>query len=277
MSIAMPDLRYHRPATLEEAVDLKRAADEAVYLSGGHTLLPAVKAGLAAPTALIDLRAIPQLGAGVSVSDGMLRISAATTHAAVAASALVLEHIPVLAALAGSIGDVQVRNWGTLGGSLANNDPAADYPAAALALGATIITDRRRCPAEAFFDGLYTTCLEDDEIVVEVSFPVPLSAGYAKFRNPASGFAMAAVFVAQLAGDAVRCAVTGAGDDGVFRWKEAEEALGRDFSAAALDGLEPDASAMLADLHAEPDYRAHLVAVMARRAVSSMGRLTLHG
>jgi len=205
----------------------------------------------------------------------VLRIGGGTTHVAVSRSEAVRSTIPVLAALAGSIGDVQVRNRGTIGGSVANNDPAADYPSAVLALDATIVSDRREIAADEYFTGLYSTALEPGEIITALAFPIPLAAGYAKFRNPASRYAMAAVFVSRLSDGSVRVAVTGAGSEGVFRWAEAEAALARDFSPEALEGLALDPDALIGDMHASAAYRANLVRVMARRAVQNMGRASI--
>ncbi|WP_236637939.1 FAD binding domain-containing protein [Mangrovicoccus ximenensis] len=219
----MYDFTYRRPATLAEAAALFAGADSPAFLSGGHTLLPTMKNRLAMPDLLIDLRAIPEL-AGIRHQGGRLEIGAASTHEAVAASPEVRAAIPALAALAGSIADPQVRRVGTIGGSVANNDPAADYPAALLGLGAEIVTDRRSVPADDFFEGLFTTALEDGEIVLRISVPVPEAAGYAKLCSQASRYAVAGVFASRTGRD-VRVAVTGAGSDGVFRWAEAEAAL----------------------------------------------------
>src|SRR5688572_29590971 len=227
---------YHRPRSLSDAKNLFSSTGDAAYLSGGHTLLPAMKARLAAPANLIDLRRVPELR-GIEVSGDAVAIGAAMTHSEVSQSAEVKRAIPTLAALAGSIGDPMVRHLGTIGGSVANNDPAADYPAAVLALAGTVHTDRRQIPADQYFTGLYTTALQEGEIVCRVVFRIPASAGYAKFRNPASRYPMAGVFVAKHKDGAVRVAVTGAGNDGAFRWSEAEAALGRSFSADALTKL----------------------------------------
>lgn len=261
---------YHRARTLAQARDLFSELDQPAYLAGGHTLLPAMKSRLAAPSDLIDLRSIDDLR-GIAQEADRLAIGAATCHADVAGSAMVAQTIPALARLAGSIGDVQVRHMGTIGGSLANNDPAADYPAAVLSLGATIVTDRRQIAAEDFFDGLYATVLEPGEIITRLVFPVPASAGYAKLRNPASRYALCASFVTRVTDGSVRVAITGAGASGVFRWTEAEVALGKDFSLDALATLEADASEMLGDMHGSEAYRASLVRVMTMRAVSAQG------
>lgn len=264
---------YHRPKTLAEAAEQFDAGEDAAFVSGGHTLIPAMKSRLSAPSDLVDLSGLADLK-GIEKDGEQLVIGAAETHAAVAANPVVNEALPTLAALAGSIGDVQVRYRGTMGGSVANNDPAADYPAAVLALAATIRTTRREIAAEDFFDGLYATVLEPGEIVTSIAFRVPSEASYAKMRNPASRYALCAVFVARFPGS-VRVAVTGAGNDGVFRWTEAEEALSANYAPAALEALQLDPAGMLGDIHAEPAFRAHLARVCARRAVAAPGKLTL--
>ena len=233
-----------------------------------------MKARLAAPKNLIDLRHVPELK-GIQASGDAVTIGAATTHAEVANSADVKKAIATLAALAGSIGDPAVRHLGTIGGSVANNDPAADYPVAVMALAGTVHTDKRQIAADDYFTGLYTTALNEGEIVTKVAFKVPAEAGYAKFRNPASRYPMAGVFIAKHKDGSVRVAVTGAGNDGVFRWKAAEEALAKNFSADALKGLKVDASGMMGDIHGSAEYRANLVAVMARRAMENLGKLTV--
>jgi aerobic carbon-monoxide dehydrogenase medium subunit len=265
--------KYHRPKSLSEAAKLFSGAPDAAYISGGHTLLPAMKSRLAAHGDLIDLRHISELK-GIKAAADAVEIGAAVTHFEASQSADIKRAIPVLAGLAGTIGDAHVRHLGTIGGSIANNDPAADYPAAALALAATIHTDRRQVPADEFFTGLYTTVLDEGEIVTRVAFKVPESAGYAKFRNPASRYPMAGVFVARHKDGSVRVAVTGAGDDGVFRWQAAEQALASKFSADAVKGLTVDASGMMGDIHGSTAYRANLVAVMARRAMENLGSAT---
>jgi len=264
----MYEARYHRAGDLDEAVRALQAGAEAKVLAGGQTLVPTMKQHLAAPSDLVDIRRIPGLR-GVRSEGEALVIGAATPHAEVAASAEVAARIPALACLAAGIGDPAVRHMGTLGGSVANNDPAADYPAAVLGLGATVVTTAREIAADDFFDGMFATVLEDDEIIREIRFPRPRAAAYAKFPNPASRYAMAGVFVAQTAGG-VRVAVTGAGMDGVFRHAGIEAALASDLSPAALDGVTVDAGEMLADLHGSAEYRAHLVRVMAKRAVAAM-------
>ncbi len=266
----MYETRYHRPQSLAEAAALFADASEGRYLSGGQTLIPTMKQRLAAPSDVIDLSAIAELK-GIAVEDGAVSIGAATTHAEVHASAAVGEAIPALAALAGVIGDPAVREMGTIGGSLANNDPAADYPAAALALGATIHTAARTIAAEDFFTGLFSTALEEGEIVTGVTFPIPEKAAYSKFRNPASRYALAAVFLARMADGVVRLAVTGAGSNGVFRARAMENALAASLSPSALNDIALDPAGMLADIHASAAYRANLVKSMAKRAVLVIG------
>ncbi|MCF1504334.1 FAD binding domain-containing protein [Afifella sp. H1R] len=266
----MYSLTYKRADSVEEARRLFQEASDAAYLSGGHTLLPTMKQRLAAHDVLVDLTRIGSMK-GISVEGDRVRIGGGMTHAEVAGSSEVQRAIPSLAALAGSIGDAQVRHRGTLGGSIANDDPAADYPAAALALAATITTDSREIAADDFFTALYETALEESEIVTGVSFAIPETAGYAKFRNPASRYPMAGVFVARHRDGTVRVAVTGAGNEGVFRWHAAETALAGDFSANALEGLSVDPDLMMGDIHGSAEYRANLVAVMARRALANLG------
>jgi carbon-monoxide dehydrogenase medium subunit len=262
----MHSFEYSAPANVADAV-AALAKDEAKLLAGGQTLLPTMKQRLAAPAHLVDLRNVAGLS-GISREGDMVVIGAMTRHAEVATSALVHDAIKGLGALAGMIGDPAVRHRGTLGGSLANNDPAADYPAAALALGATIVTDKREIAADDYFQGLFETALGEDEIITKVRFPIPEKSGYEKFRNPASRYAMVGVFVAKTKGG-VRVAVTGAGSSGVFRQKEMEAALGANFSADAIKGVKIAANDMISDLHGDADYRAHLVGVMARRAVAA--------
>jgi carbon-monoxide dehydrogenase medium subunit len=254
-----------RPATLAAAL-AAMGHEGAQALGGGQTLIPSLKQRLASPAVLVSLTGIPELR-GVCMSDaGELCVGGATPHAVVAAEAA--GRYPAVAHLAGHIGDPAVRNRGTIGGSLANNDPAACWPAAVLGSGATIITSNRSIAADDFFEGMFTTALEEGEIITEVRFPVPKKAAYAKFLQPASRFALTGVFVAQFAGG-VRVAVTGASEGGVFRWSEAEAALSADFSSAAVKGLAVDADAMIGDLHGSPAYRAHLVKVMTMRAVAA--------
>ena len=252
---------------MEDAVKLASGSDEAKYLSGGQTLLPTMKQRLAAPSDLVDIARLDELK-GIKVSGKTVTIGAATTHAEVAGSADIARACPALAHLAAHIGDPHVRHMGTIGGSIANNDPAADYPAAVLGSGATIVTNNRSIAADDFFEGLFTTALEPGEIIVEVRFPIPERAAYAKFQQPASRFALTGVFVAKTA-NGVRVAVTGASESGVFRWGEAEAALSADFSADAIAGLSVPADGMVSDLHGTPAYRANLVKVMTQRAVSA--------
>jgi carbon-monoxide dehydrogenase medium subunit len=258
---------YHQPGNVSAAVAL--LGDDAKLLAGGQTLLPTMKQRLASPAAIVDLGKISELS-GISREGDAIVIGAMTRHADVATSAAVHQAIPALAALAGLIGDPAVRSRGTIGGSLANNDPAADYPAAALALGATIVTNQREIAAEAFFQGLFETALTDGEIIVKVRFPIPQKAAYEKFRNPASRFALVGVFVA-LAKDGPRVAVTGAGSSGVFRAKALEAALGGNFVAAALKNSTIPATGLNTDIHADAAYRAHLIVVLAQRAVAAAG------
>ncbi|MGR3377287.1 FAD binding domain-containing protein [Salipiger abyssi] len=259
----MYSFEIESPVSVADAV-AALGKEEAQALGGGQTLIPSLKARLAAPAVLVSLSKIDEIK-GISAADGVLSIGGGATHASVAAEA---GAYPALAALAVNIGDPAVRNRGTIGGSLANNDPAACYPAAALASGATIVTNTREIAADDYFEGMFTTALEDGEIVTEVRFPIPEKAAYVKFEQPASRFALVGVFVAKYP-DGVRVAVTGASEEGVFRWEEAEAALSGDFSALALEGLSLPAEGMMGDLHAAPDYRAHLVGVMTRRAVAA--------
>jgi len=254
---------FERPASLSDA--LKALGEEdAQALAGGQTLIPTLKQRLAMPSRLVSLTGIDELR-GIRTDDrGRLCIGAATTHSEVAAQS----DFPALADLAATIGDPAVRNRGTIGGSLANNDPSACYPAAALASNAAIVTDKREIAADDYFTGMFETALEEGEIITEVKFPVPQAAAYAKFEQPASRFALVGAFVARFA-DGVRVAVTGASNDGVFRWSEAEAALGSDFSPAAVEGLTLDGAGMIADVHGSGAYRAHLVGVMTRRAVAA--------
>jgi carbon-monoxide dehydrogenase medium subunit len=259
---------YHRPDSIEAAAKLA-AQDDAKILAGGHTLIPTMKQRLASPAHIIDLNKTAGL-TGISAAGGGVTIGAMTRHADVASSAVVKGAIPALAALAGVIGDPHVRYRGTIGGSVANNDPAADYPAACLALGATITTNRHDIAADKFFTGLFETALEPGEIITKVTFPAPQKAAYEKFRHPASRYALVGVFVAKRA-DGVRVAVTGAGASGVFRVPALEAALNRSFAASALDGVAVGTDGINADIHADAAYRAHLITVLARRAVVAAG------
>lgn len=262
----MYNFAYHKPASLAEAASLLAGHEDAKLIAGGHTYIPTLKQRLAQPSDLIDLGAIAELK-GIKEEAGGVTVGAMTRHADVAESEVVRRLIPGLAQLAHLIGDPQVRNRGTLGGSIGNNDPAADYPGAVVALGATVRTNKREIAGEDFFTGMFETALERDEIVTAVHFPRPERSAYAKFRNPASRYAVAGVMVAKTGGG-VRVAVTGAGPT-VFRWTEAESALASSFSPAALDGLTVDASGLNSDIHASPEYRANLVKVMAKRAVEA--------
>jgi carbon-monoxide dehydrogenase medium subunit len=265
----MYSVNYHRASSVADAAKLLKSGD-AKLVSGGMTLIPAMKTRLAAPSDLVDVSRIEALK-GVKVSGKTVTIGAATTHFEVASDEKLKKACPALAHLASLIGDPAVRHRGTIGGSIANNDPAADYPAAMLALGATIVTNKREIAADKFFKGLFETALKDGEIVTAVTFAAPAKAAYEKFRNPASRYAVVGVFVAS-GKDGVRVAVTGAGDDGVFRAKPLEAALAKKFDASALDGVKVPASSMMSDIHASADYRAHLVTVMAKRAVAAANR-----
>jgi carbon-monoxide dehydrogenase medium subunit len=261
----MHAFNYHRPASVKEAAALAAQRD-AKILAGGQSLVQAMRVGLAAPGAIVDLGTIRDL-AGIRVEGDTVVIGAMTRHADVAESAEVQKAIPALAMLAGVIGDRQVRHLGTIGGSIANNDPAADYPAAALGLGATIVTSAGEHPADKFFLGLYETALADGEIITAVRVPIPKRAGYAKFRNPASRFAIVGVFVADT-GAGVRVAVTGAGPC-VFRVPEMEQALAASFTPEAVANVKVKPDGLNTDMHADAEFRAHLVTVMAKRAVEA--------
>src|SRR6476469_2390483 len=260
----MYEFKYHRPATVRQAANLLLKNEDAKVIAGGHTLLPVMKQRLASPPHLVDLSHIEGLD-GIEMKGRSLVIGATARHADVAASAIVGE---AMAELAGLIGDPAVRHKGTIGGSLANNDPTADYPAACMALGATIVTNKRRLKPEEFFHGLFATALESDEIITRVMFPLPKKAAYVKFRNQASRYALVGVFVAKRPSE-VRVAVTGAGSDGVFRVAAFEEALKKRFSHKSLDGLTVPADGLNSDLHGSAEYRAHLIGVLARRAVEA--------
>jgi carbon-monoxide dehydrogenase medium subunit len=260
----MYDFEYHKPGAIDDAVKALGADAEAKALAGGMTFIPVLKQRLAKPSAVVDLAGLGLTG--IRREGNALVIKAMTTHREVAMSSEVASAIPALAELASNIGDRQVRYRGTIGGSLANNDPSACYPSAVLALGATVVTSRRRIAAADYFQGMFTTALEPDELITEVSFPIPEKAAYAKFPNPASRYAMVGVFVAKTAAGA-RVAVTGAGNDGVFRHAAMEAALDQSFTADALKDVTTPESLMNGDIHAGTAYRAHLVGVMARRAV----------
>ncbi len=262
----MYEFQYHRPASIDEAKKILSGNEESKILAGGMTLLPTMKLRLAQPSDLVDLGGIDAL-CGIRKNGDSIEIGAMTPHADVAASDLVQSEIPALADLAGTIGDAQVRNRGTIGGSLSNSDPAADYPAAVLGLNAIVRTDKRDIDADDYFKALFETALEPNEIIKSVSFPKPKRAAYAKFPNPASRYAVVGVMVAETA-DGIRAAVTGAGAC-AFRASDIEAALAADFSVAALDGLTISAEDFNEDLHASAEYRAHLVMVMAKRAVAA--------
>ena len=264
----MYDFNYHKASSLDDASAALKGASDGKLLAGGQTLLPTMKLRLASPSDVIDLGGVADLG-GIKVDGGTVTIGATTTHAAVAGSADVQKAIPALADLAESIGDPAVRNRGTIGGSIANNDPAADYPAAIVGLGATVHTNSRSIAGDDFFTGLFETALADDEIVTGVSFPVPDKAAYQKFENPASRFAIVGVMVSSGSGG-VRVAVTGAGPC-VFRHGDMEAALGGGFSADAAAAVALAADGLNSDIHASAEYRAHLVGVMAKRAVAACG------
>ena len=259
---------YNKAKSVADASQAANADAEAKILAGGMTLIPTLKQRLAKPTKLIDLNGLPDL-VGIKREGNGITIGAMTRHAAVARSADVKAVIPALAELAGMIGDPAVRNRGTIGGSIANHDPAADYPAGCLALNATIITNKRKIAADAFFTGMFATALEDGELVTAVSFPKPDKAAYMKFKNPASRYAIVGVFVAKTGND-VRVAVTGAGA-GVFRSKEIETALAKSFLPTAVEGIKIAPDGLNSDIHASAEYRAHLITVMAKRAVVACG------
>jgi len=269
----MRDFSFHQPETLEQAAQLFEGSDDGRFMAGGQTLIPVMKQGLSAPEDIIDLGRIEQLN-GITVGGTTLSVGAMTTHAAVAASAQVRDAIPALAALAGEIGDPHVRNRGTIGGSIANNDPAADYPAAVIGLKADVVTTARTIAGDDFFVDLFETALDEGEIVTRVDFRVPETAAYVKFPNPASRYALVGVFVSCWPegneGGSVRVAVTGAGPC-VFRADAFEEALAANFSPAALDGVTLPADGLNSDIHASAEYQAHLIGVLAKRAVAAVG------
>ena len=266
----MYETTYHRPSSVDEAAALFSKGKEAKYLAGGHTLIPVMKQRLAAPSDVIDLGKIKEL-VGVEASADTVTVKAATPHHDVATSAHAQKAIAALSYLASLIGDPAVRHRGTIGGSIANNDPAADYPAAVLALGATIKTNKRSISADDFFKGLFATALQDGEIITAVSFPIPAKAGYSKFPHPASRFALTAVFVAKTKSGDVRVAATGASQSGVMRLGAVEAALKANWSPGALDGVAISAAGLLSDIHGSADYRANLIKVMAQRALTAAG------
>lgn len=263
----MYDFEYAKARSVADATAQLKATDGAKLLAGGMTLLPTLKLRLAKPAALVDLGMLADLK-GIEVAAGNVTIKAMTRHADVLRSPEIAKAIPALTTLAGGIGDVQVRHRGTIGGSVANNDPAADYPAGCLGLGATIVTSKREIPADDFFVALFTTALETDEIITAIRFPIPERAAYVKFNNPASRYAIVGAFVST-GPKGIRVAITGAGDNGVFRVPSMEAALAKDFQPKALEGIQVDAGSMLSDIHASSEYRAHLVGVIARRAVAA--------
>lgn len=264
----MYEFEYHRAGSVGEAVDLVGKASDGRYLAGGMSLVPTMKLRLARLSDVVDLNGVDGL-AGIAAEAGTVTVGAMARHEAVADAPAVREAIPALAALAGGIGDPHVRHRGTLGGSICNNDPAADYPAAVLGLGATIHTDRREIAADDFFTGLFETALEEGEIVTKVAFPAPDAACYVKFPNPASRFAIVGSFVSRKGGD-VRVAITGAGPC-VFRVAEMEAALRSDFSADAVAGIKVSPDGLNSDIHGSAEYRAHLVTVLSKRAVAGCG------
>jgi len=263
----MHAFNYHKASSVADATARLAASDDGRVLAGGQTLIAAMKMRLSAPSDLVDLGGIGELR-GIKVEPSCVTIGAMTTHASVAASPDIKKAIPALALLASEIGDPMVRNMGTIGGSVANNDPAADYPAAVLGLGATVVTSKRKITADKFFTAMYETALEPGEIITSISFPVPKRAGYSKFKNPASRYALVGVFVAETA-NGIRVAVTGEGPC-VFRIAELERALGKSFSPDAVSGVKVPATNLNSDIHASAEYRAHLISVMARRAVSQI-------
>ncbi len=264
----MYDFAYHKPSSVADAVKLL-ADPDARPISGGQTLLPALKHRLNKPTAVVDLSGIAELR-GIRREGDRIIIGALTKHAEVAENAEVKAAIPALAKLAGSIGDIQVRNRGTIGGSVSNNDPAADYPSAVLALGATLVTSTRKIAADDFFTGMFSTAMEPGELLVAVEFPIPAKAGYAKMKNPASRYVMAGAFVVKTAGGEVRVAINGAAAC-VFRQAEMETALTANWSPDAVAGIAQPADGLNSDIHGSAEYRAHLVTVMAKRAVADAG------
>jgi aerobic carbon-monoxide dehydrogenase medium subunit len=263
----MENFNYHRPATTTAAAAMLKKSKDGKYMGGGHTLLPTMKQGLAAPTDIIDLTAIKNFS-GIKVSKTMVSVKAGTTHMDVATSKDIKKAIPALAEMAGKIGGVHVRNKGTIGGSIANNDPAADYPSACLGLGATIETNKRKIEADKFFTGMFETTLKAGEIITAVHFPIPKKSSHQKFPNPASRYALTGVFMSQDAKGKVRVGVTGAAPS-AFRATDLEAALSKDFSAKAISGIKISAKSLMSDMHATAAYRAHLISVLAGRAVAA--------
>ena len=261
---------YHRPSSVDEAAALFAKGSEAKYLAGGHTLIPVMKQRLASPSDVIDLGKIKEL-VGIELSADALTIKAATTYFDIMQSADARKAIPSIVHLTSVLGDPQVRYRGTIGGSIANNDPAADFPAAVLALGATVKTNKRSIAADDFFKGLFSTALQDGEIITAVSFPIPAKAGYSKMRHPASRFALTGVFVVKTKSADVRVAATGASSSGVMRVPAIEAALKANWSPGALDSVKVSADGLLTDIHGSATYRANLIKVMAQRAVVAAG------
>lgn len=266
----MYETTYHRPASIDEAAALFAKHPDAKYLAGGHTLIPVMKQRLAAPSDVIDLAKIKDM-IGIEVTSDALIIKAATTYYDITQSLDAKKAIPAIVHLTSVLGDPAVRYRGTIGGSIANNDPAADYPAAVLALNATIKTNKREIKGDDFFQGLFSTALEEDEIITSVSFPIPAKAGYAKMRHPASRFALTGVFVAQTKSGDVRVAATGASQSGVMRVPAIEAALKANWSAGALGSVKISADGLMGDIHGSAEYRANLIKVMAQRAVDAAG------
>jgi carbon-monoxide dehydrogenase medium subunit len=261
---------YHRPSSVDEAAALFAKGSDSKYLAGGHTLIPVMKQRLTSPSDVIDLARIKEL-VGVELSADALNIKAATTYFDILRSADARKGIPAIVHLTSVLGDPQVRYRGTIGGSIANNDPAADFPAAVLALGATVKTNKRSIAADDFFKGLFATALEDGEIITSISFPTPAKAGYSKMRHPASRFALTGVFVAKTKSGDVRVAATGASQNGVMRVPAIEAALKANWSSAGLDKVTISADGLLTDIHGSSSYRANLIKVMAQRAVTAAG------
>src|SRR5580698_2367225 len=269
-SSIMYETTYHRPSSVAEAAALFAKGSEAKYLAGGHTLLPVMKQRLASPSDVIDLGKIKEL-VGIEVSADAVTIKAATTYFDILQSADAKKAIPAIVHLTSVLGDPAVRYRGTIGGSIANNDPAADYPAAVLGLGATVKTNKRSIPADDFFKGLFTTALAEDEIITEVAFPIPAKAGYSKMRHPASRFALTGVFVVKTKAGDVGVAATGASQNGVMRVPAIEAALKANWSPGALDNVAISDAGLLTDIHGSSAYRANLIKVMAQRAVADAG------
>ena len=262
----MYDFSYKNASSVDDAINTHKSSEDGAFLAGGQTLLPTLKQRLAQPSDLIDLSGIGSLS-NIEVGE-VVKVGAMTTHAEVATSKEIQKALPALSDLAEGIGDPQVRNRGTIGGSVANNDPAADYPAVCLALNATMTTNKREIKADDFFTGMFDTALDEGELITSISFPIPEKAAYMKFPNPASRYALVGVFVAKMS-SGVRVAVTGAGEDGVFRAGNLEDALNQNFNSESLDNLSISPDGLLSDIHAQNDYRASLIVTMAKRAVTA--------